>query len=451
MARHLNILRVAAIPVPAASLRVLPALRVARAEAAVDVEAAEPAADSRASAELFQEDIDGTDREGMMIKRYHAMAIVAVLSTLCVPVVAQTAAAGTIQAPYQQLHASIFNPSNEGASPPIATGGVVLQFNRFSNVAGQPNIFLYNGSTPTPNNVQFWPSTAKSMFFSSVTQVVPGKFAIAGQETKLDGSKINFLALTDPSGGVLQFTSTGEYLITQLAVAPDGSFWTVGAEHSKNEEQRGWDNYDILRHYAASGVLLEHFLPRWGTGVTTVEEIANGNASPKLQSAAAGGSLGRPAHGAMPRFGASTAWRNGSQIFLSANQDLVLLVDGIDGIVYVYNSQARTLRSWSLFDVTSSPTVQTGAKPRLTGIALTTTGKLYLSIAGSRSTVGSPDSTAKVYIASFNATQQSVSWTEVNKAQQVTASLRRVLGASGEDLVYIDENHAINWSHVSAN
>jgi hypothetical protein len=75
------------------------------------------------------------------------------------------------------------------------------------------------------------------------------------------------ILLLDSGGRQTRFIDTGRYLPTHLAIAPDGSIWTIGWQRDAVSTVEGFaraerQDYMIVRHFSADGQRLSAYLPR---------------------------------------------------------------------------------------------------------------------------------------------------------------------------------------------
>jgi hypothetical protein len=77
---------------------------------------------------------------------------------------------------------------------------------------------------------------------------------------------ISGILLLDRGGRETSYIDTGRYLPTHLAIAPDGSIWTIGWERAVStvEGLARPDRHDfmIVRHFSTNGKQLNAYLPR---------------------------------------------------------------------------------------------------------------------------------------------------------------------------------------------
>jgi hypothetical protein len=75
------------------------------------------------------------------------------------------------------------------------------------------------------------------------------------------------ILLLDRGGRQTSYIDTGRYLPTHLAIAPDGSIWTLGWQRDavstvERVAQPDREDYKLVRHFSADGKQLNAYLPR---------------------------------------------------------------------------------------------------------------------------------------------------------------------------------------------
>lgn len=91
-----------------------------------------------------------------------------------------------------------------------------------------------------------------------------GVMLICGQSWDDDGREAAFISWISPDGKTEQTVRTSPYTPYRLAVAPDGSVWTVGLEYVNRSEKDPSVNVNagVIRHFDSSGKAIGAFLPR---------------------------------------------------------------------------------------------------------------------------------------------------------------------------------------------
>jgi hypothetical protein len=101
-----------------------------------------------------------------------------------------------------------------------------------------------------------------------------GTVAACGWSFARDGSAAPFIAWFSPDGDSEHLIRTEPYGPTLIAIAPDGTFWTVGHEQNSRLSEKG-ANLDagVVRHFDRSGKTLGAFIPRSSFQVQDVIQI----------------------------------------------------------------------------------------------------------------------------------------------------------------------------------
>jgi len=237
-----------------------------------------------------------------------------------------SAGVAALQPPFKTI---TYSPAKtKMASDPFFSHGYIIQFKHSSASAEESTIYLWNSSGQLEHEIAIWPAGTDKLSLTSVDVGVDSQLAFAGRATKTDGSLFAFIATSNLAGENPRYFTTGDYLPTQIARADDGSIWAIGAEHSEDEQIAGvttkkWANYDTLRHYSSTGVLIEHFLSRWGSGVAYITKGAGNGAFKAYNSQ--GNAVASPYLN--PDWGYQNAWAASS--FLRSSGTQTVLYDGL--------------------------------------------------------------------------------------------------------------------------
>jgi hypothetical protein len=94
-----------------------------------------------------------------------------------------------------------------------------------------------------------------------------GNAAIAVSARGGSSGIISGLVLLDRGGRQTSYLDTGRYGPTHVAIAPDGSIWTIGSQRDAASTAGGavrpdHEDYMIVRHFSADGKQLNAYLPR---------------------------------------------------------------------------------------------------------------------------------------------------------------------------------------------
>jgi len=133
--------------------------------------------------------------------------------------------------------------------PPGTGRGTPASLSMYGFSAWAPDgNFVYQKSIEVPNSSQ---PVVRDMDFNVDGTAVVAAGAIGDHSTFLSG-----LLFLERTGQQTQFASTGSYSPGRLAIAPDGSIWTLGW-------QNGREDYRIVRQFSADGKELNALLPRF--------------------------------------------------------------------------------------------------------------------------------------------------------------------------------------------
>src|SRR5581483_3394309 len=89
-----------------------------------------------------------------------------------------------------------------------------------------------------------------------------GTIFLCGTAYDREGSDAAFLASISPSNEGVNVVRTAPYTPYHLALAPDGTVWTVGIEMDNFVEPAASRDKDVVRHFDRTGKLLASFVPR---------------------------------------------------------------------------------------------------------------------------------------------------------------------------------------------
>jgi hypothetical protein len=254
------------------------------------------------------------------------------------------------------------------ATIPFFNHGYLIQFKHKTEAVGESNIFLYDLRGQLEHEVAIWPEGTAKLFLASVDVGAGKQLAYSYMQTKNDGSIAAFIALSDVDGKSPTMFSTETYIATQIALASDGSIWAIGGEYASDSgEQKRWNNYDMLRHYSPSGMLLEHFLPRWGPSVSYQTETPAGKAEAHNTDGAV------VADNTPHNQGYSRAWQTKRQTYLRSTGTRTVLYDGLNDRICFHDSASRALSCQSI-------TGDYVGEMTLTGFALSDRGDIFASM-----------------------------------------------------------------------
>jgi hypothetical protein len=351
-------------------------------------------------------------------------------AVLCAQKAASSAAAGVsaLQSPFKTVPYSSW--TSKGATAPFFTHGYLIQFVRNSVSVRESNVHLVSLSGKLVREFTAWPDGAVKVFLTSVDVGADSQLAFTGLATKADGSLFAFIATSNLDGDNPRYFSTGNYLPTQIARADDGSLWTIGSVLPESHQAAGVDvktfpNYDALHHYSSAGVLIEHFLSRWGVGVAY---ITDGGGAGGLSAHNLEGDTVASPH-LDPSWGYNDAWKTSRQVFLRSSGTQTVLYDGLHNQLCRRDSLANSLSCKPVSGVYANPM-------SLTGFALTSKGEILASMRS-----GDPNRRARrgLFLLSPQATRSELQWLVVPASKSNTLSppgFLAVLGVDNNSLVY---------------
>jgi hypothetical protein len=339
----------------------------------------------------------------------------------------------SLSAPTRTLFFS--NPRLEGASTPFFSHDYLVQFVHESSSSGTANVYLYDSSGQLGHEVRLWPEGATHLFLSAVDVGAGKQMTFAGQVKMQNGKECNFIGVSDLDGKKPGYFDTGSYLATQLTQTDDGSIWTVGAERYErlNDSTIRSTNYDMVRHYAPNGSLIDHFLPRFDQNVTAVvtstktDEIDGGNGSTNTAYNLQGEVT--PTTKTAATWGYRDAWKNSRQAYLRSSGEQVALLDGLHGRICTYVVAAKTFPC--------TPVVSAALSfNQITGFALSDSGDVLASM--KREAYGS-DPLYGLFLLVRRSDGSGYQWKSVPDTMESESGIgafRSLLGSTGDVVVY---------------
>jgi hypothetical protein len=270
-----------------------------------------------------------------------------------------------------------FLPRSQATSP-VFSHGYFIQFkHRVSNV-GESNVYLFNSYGALERQIAVGPEGATTLFLTSVDLGQDGQVVFAGEATKGDGGTLRFIAISNRDGVNTKCFSTGDYRASQIAVADDGSIWSLGSERGRPYQAAGvsglkWPNYDMLRHYSTTGGLLEHFLPRFVPAEIAYITDVHGPTGQDILAAhdVTGTILAQYPPDSDAGYG--EGWKPSRQTFLKSAGSQTVLYDGLRDRVCVYNATAGRLTCANVRD-------QYVGEMSVTGLAISARGDILGSL-----------------------------------------------------------------------
>jgi hypothetical protein len=143
--------------------------------------------------------------------------------------------------------------SHEGLVTLYVGNPVVKTF----TVRGRDGSELSRTNFSIPNTSRLW--------VHGYDRDLSGNLVFCGEAYSSDGKLAPFIGVQSPQTGDVQLIRTYPYWPTLLAVAPDGTIWTIGGERTPDGKPDGTDvnpNGDVVRHFDRSGKLIASAFPR---------------------------------------------------------------------------------------------------------------------------------------------------------------------------------------------
>lgn len=106
-----------------------------------------------------------------------------------------------------------------------------------------------------------------------------GSFAIAGHAYTTDSRGTSFVAWISADGTNQTIVRMSPYLVYSIAIAPDGTIWTVGGT-----ETDSLASYDLVRRFDRTGKLLGSMIPNGSLKITDTKRFADAASNSFLAS-----------------------------------------------------------------------------------------------------------------------------------------------------------------------
>jgi len=176
------------------------------------------------------------------------------------------------------------------ASFPQVSYGYALSHARTIVPGRTDAVYLTSLRTLTTKVLPFQMSEASAIRLESASMNVVGHILLAGSYTQSSGGAErlakfaefprddhdlknpirNFVADLDSAGQLVALFDMGTYTPEGICAMPDGTFWTIGQDWSKEElPPKGQPNqqYALLRHFSGNGAMIGSNLPRSLTAI----------------------------------------------------------------------------------------------------------------------------------------------------------------------------------------
>ena len=346
--------------------------------------------------------------------------------------------------------------------PPVFSHGYFTQFKRDSTSRGETNIYLWDSICQNGRQLALWPTSAVKMQLTAVDVGAGGGLAFSGHTEYADGSIVAFVATSGLDGKNTVYFDTGAYLATQIAVAGDGSLWTVGAEGPdlvpapKPLPGQRWNNYGVLRHFSTSGMLIAQYIARWGDETAYVTQNVDASGEMSLQTYdkqdKALAKYGLPFYGPLAGYGAPPGLEN--QAWLKSTKDGMVLYDGRSGILYRYNNAEGILRNRGV-DRTLLYQIFRGfnpelrpLRPALTALGVSDSGRVFASAGDNpRETFEMPEDICELV---HDSSPSLAGWVRVGPVpgNRLLQPAQLLLGMDGESVVYRHIDGHVAWAEV---
>jgi hypothetical protein len=106
-----------------------------------------------------------------------------------------------------------------------------------------------------------------------------GSFALAGHVYTADSRGTSFVAWISAGGTHQTVIRLSPYLVYSIAIAPDGTIWTVGGVEAASQR-----DYDLLRRFDRTGKLLGSMIPNGSLKITDTKRFVDAASESSLAS-----------------------------------------------------------------------------------------------------------------------------------------------------------------------
>jgi hypothetical protein len=147
-----------------------------------------------------------------------------------------------------------------GMRIPVWSGGALVVA---AGPATEPNAFLaYDRKGAVVFNAAFFIPGAAHTYVRGWARGADGTLALCGSSYASDGAGAPFIALISADTVSQHVIRTEPYSPNLVAVAADGTLWTVGYDLIQHSEKGTDKTAGVLRHFDRTGRLLGAFIPR---------------------------------------------------------------------------------------------------------------------------------------------------------------------------------------------
>ncbi|WP_269456835.1 PapG chaperone-binding domain-containing protein [Terriglobus roseus] len=334
----------------------------------------------------------------------------------------------------------------ENATRPTYEHGKLMRFVRSSSNGWANNISITDAVTQKTTSLRFWPAKVQNMTIVAVSYGEDQKLSVSAHTMTPTGPQ-SYLYTVDQDGTAIQTTPTEDYLATRIVRMADGSTWTLGIAHALQEStSKQYKNYDAFRHYAANGQLLEHLWPRWGDDIDIVTSSTREDGSRVLIAHSKTGMPDKTF--GPPFFGPTSGFARPMSLFMVNNGDNVVIYDGVNSKIHLWQSKLKKLTSWKISERLSGMSVN--------GLALLSNGTILASRTGVSANSNASAGDAHAGLFSLKVLSNSfATWSpvKVEGRGMATTGDFRVLGSDNGKFVYVDAAlfpHQAAWGSIES-
>ena len=150
---------------------------------------------------------------------------------------------------------TIPNAAGRRASPAKWERGRLVQIDHATST-----VFAFDDQGQVVMSSRIWPANSLQVRLYNMAVSPSGTYAVEGTAISGEGAPTAFIVLIDAAGRTTKVVQTSPAAAFSLRFADDGTLWAVVRVHDDRFEEAS--DYDMLRHYDASGVLIQTALPR---------------------------------------------------------------------------------------------------------------------------------------------------------------------------------------------
>jgi hypothetical protein len=165
-----------------------------------------------------------------------------------------------------------YEPAQNGMRP-VWGGGVFVKIE--NNESPSPEIQTFDEQGRLLLSATFQIPNATLVHIRGFARAGDGALAVGGFSNADDGRMAAFFSWIAPDGKTANVTRCEPFYPVKMAIASDGTLWTVGYINPHSAVRDTDPNAGVIRHFDRAGRLIESFIPR--TSVRDAARIPSGH------------------------------------------------------------------------------------------------------------------------------------------------------------------------------